>query len=271
MGMLQLAGVVSGFGKGLQRGLENTQQYMTYSMLQQERDANERERLRLTFAHDEGLLAKRNELDMARDDRAHSRQLDLEDQRQDFQARQDRLNREATRQRDETAAQQQKDMEDIRRQNRISELVVEKGFSQQEAAQRVQAEEAAAKRKEQEQIAKEKRDEAATIRKEGRANKQQAAEFQQNTGHDIVLETLRGQRPSGSSAGSDKLDGTTNARLRILSDRIKDLNDELSNVMTTPERQQQIRREVASLQDQQNQLVGMQSSTPARPPIRFPQ
>ncbi len=59
MGMLQLAGAVSGFGQGLQQGLQNTQAYMSQSMMQKERDEMELNRLRLTFGHDRGLLGEK--------------------------------------------------------------------------------------------------------------------------------------------------------------------------------------------------------------------
>ncbi len=59
MGMLQLAGAVSGFGQGIQKGLENTQQYMTYSMLQKEREEMEQKRMQLTFGNDLGLLREK--------------------------------------------------------------------------------------------------------------------------------------------------------------------------------------------------------------------
>ena len=62
MGMLQFAGAVSGLGKGLQQGLQNTQAYMTASMIQREREDMERERLKLTYGLEHGILQKKNDL-----------------------------------------------------------------------------------------------------------------------------------------------------------------------------------------------------------------
>ncbi len=65
MGMLQLAGIVSGLGNGLQQGLETTQKYMTYSMLQKEREEMELKRLKLTYELEGGLLQKKNDYAVA--------------------------------------------------------------------------------------------------------------------------------------------------------------------------------------------------------------
>lgn len=65
MGAVQLAGIVSGGGKALQRGLENTQQYMSQSLLQKEREENELRRIKFTYGLEEGLLQKKNDYAVA--------------------------------------------------------------------------------------------------------------------------------------------------------------------------------------------------------------
>lgn len=65
MGMLQLAGAVSGLGKGMQQGLQNTQNYMTQSMIQKEREEMELKRIKLTYGLEEGLLQKKNDFAQA--------------------------------------------------------------------------------------------------------------------------------------------------------------------------------------------------------------
>lgn len=258
MGMLQLAGAVSGFGKGMGQGLQTMQNTMSQAMLMEERNKFDLARLRETFGHERGLLQERMAGDIARDDKRYERDIELEENRQDFQARQDRIQREEARQKESRDEGRTKAAEERQLQARIQELVVKEGLSRDAAAQKARDEMASEERADKRHL-RDKRMDAA----------EKAKERQENTGKDIVIETLRGQRPSHT--GDSKLDGTTSARLRIFSDRIKGLEDELGNVMTTDKRRAEIRREIARLQSQQNELVGIQSQATSRPPIRFPQ
>lgn len=272
MGALQMKGLVSGFGKGLQRGLENTQQYMINSMLLEEREKMERERQKLTFAHDEGMFQKRadaerglmtdraaleNKYASERDERTHSQAMDRLDAEQDFRSQEARSGRSHERQ-----------MATEKRQQQLEDAFRERGWTEADAKQKAAEQIAKEEREQRAKIDEEGRQEKALMRKEKRDDTRDEKKFQRETGKDIVLESMRGQR---QHTGTDKLDPNTNAQLRILTDRIKGLEDELNNVMTKPDRQQAIRKEISKLQAQQNALVGMQSPSASRPPIRFPQ
>jgi len=258
MGMLALAGAVSGGGKALQQAASQTQSMLSQMQLLEIRDQMERARMKETWGHEEGMLSKRHALDLERDDRAHSRALDLEDQRQDFQTQRDRMGRTWDRERDATTFDRQKEVEEIKRQNRISELIVEKGFSQQEAARKVQEEEAAEKRKEQ-----------AKIREESRSERRDQRKFQAETGRDIVLESMRGQRP-GSGTGTAKLDGETNARLKVLTDEIASEEKKLDNLALREDDRKKIQRRIDQLQAERRSLIGMASPRNERPAYRLP-
>lgn len=247
MGMLQLTGMVSGFGKGVGRGLENMQNTMSSMQLLGIRDEMERARMKETWGHDEGMLQKRQDFDVKQADVAHSRHLDLRDQDQDFQANQARIGREEGRQKEGREADREKEKEATRYQNDINKLVVEKGFSQQEAAKKVA-----------DDRAKEERD---------RKDKKQAR--QEDTGKEIVLETIRGQSRTHAGA-SPKLDPTTGAQLKVYTDRIGRLEDEMNNVMTKAPRRAEIQKEIATLEGKQNALLGMPSTQRERPGYKFP-
>lgn len=253
MGMLQLKGVVSGFGKGLQQGLQQTQQYMSQSLLLEERDKNERERQRLTFAHDEGMLQKRlegeretnrlnadtqNKYQTERDDRMHSQAIDRLEMQQDESARQSRIQREFERTRDAEKAKA-----DLEKELRG------RGYKAEDAKA-----EAAVK--------------LAEWRRE-RIGKKEDQQFE--AGLKLTEKTMDLQKPHGGSSGASKLDPTTNAQLTIYKDRIGRLEDEMNNVMTTKARRVEIQKEIADLEKQQNTLVGIQSSKPDRPGIRWPE
>jgi hypothetical protein len=134
MGMLQLAGMVSGAGKGLGRGLEKMQDTMSTAALLGIRDEMDRNRMRETWGHEEGMLQKRQDFDVKQADRAHSRQLDIEDQRQDFQAGQKRIERDTGRQSAAAEFDRQKELEDIKQKNRIEELTAQNVAPERAAA-----------------------------------------------------------------------------------------------------------------------------------------
>lgn len=249
MGMLQLAGIVSGGGKALQQGLQQTQQYMNYSMLQKERDEMERARMDITYGRELGVLQMKHRWDTEAADTAHSRALDREDQRQDFEAGESRKTREAGRQTAEMNAQREMEREEKRQQNTVTNKVLDASYEQQRDATKTKAE-----------LAKEARE---------RAEKRQAR--QEDTGKDIVLESLRNQRPHAGTGAAAKLDPNTNAQLKVYADRIGRLEDEMNNVMTKDSRRDEIRKEIATLESKQNELLGMASTKQERAPIRWPE
>lgn len=249
MGMLQLAGAVSGFGKGLQQGLQQTQQYMSQSLLLEERDRNERERMKLTFGHDEGMLQKRAKIEAGAAELAYSRQLDRDEQRQDFEVGENRKSRQADREKAEQQVKAQQERDERQQQNTVTNKVLDASYAQQSEATKAKQDRA-----------KEERDRAA-----------KREEQQANIGKEIVTETIRNQRPHAGGSVSAKLDPTTNAQLTIYKDRIGRLEDEMNNVMTTKERRMEIQKEIAKLEEKQNALIGIQSSARERPQYRFPE
>lgn len=260
MGMLQLAGIVSGGGKALQRGLENTQQYMTYSMLQEERNQMELKRMDITYGRERGLLHERatlernlmtdranleNKFATERDDRTHTQAMGRLEKEYDLRGKgeKDKQTFETT----QAELKRKQDLEDAERKRKES------------------LEDSS--RKTREEIEKETREDKRNIAKEGRDDKRKEKQFQAEVGKEITLETLRGQRPT--AAGS-KLDPQTNAQLNVLKGRIERLTDEFNNVMTTDERRAQIQKEIATLEGQQNSLTGIQSPQSTRKPFVDP-
>lgn len=250
MGMLQLAGAVSGFGKGLQQGLQQTQQYMSQSMLLKERDEMEQRRNEITYGRELGLLQMKRGFDKEDADLAHSRSLDKEEQRQDFEMRKGRIERQAGREASDTEHARNLERDQKRGEQDISKMVIGQGYKQQEDATNSKRE-----------ISKEERD-----RKFQREKMQTEGSFR------LVDQMLQNQRPMGGSGSvSGKLDGNTNAQLNVYADRIGRLEDEMNNVMTTKERRLEIQKEIAKLEGKQNELLGMQSPTRERQPYRFPE
>lgn len=250
MGMLTLAAAVSGGGNALQQGLQQTQQYMKYSMLQKERDEMERARMDITYGRELGILQKRQDFDREAADLAHSRALDREDQRQAFEAGENRKTRDARRQEVEAQSQRELDKEERTQQRTVTNKVLDTSFEQQKDA----------------------REERQARGKEERDRKERRMQHQEDLGKEIVTETIRNQRPTGSGgAASSKLDANTNAQLKVYADRIGRLEDEMNNVMTTKERRVDIQKEIAELEGKQNELLGMASTKQERAPIRWPE
>lgn len=242
MGLLQLAGVVSGGGKALQQGLQQTQQYMSQSMLLKEREDMELRRLDITYGKEAGLLQMRNKMELERDERQHSRALDLAEQREDFELRRGRIDRNAAREDATTQAERQRERD-------VTNKVLEASFQQQRDADQA------------------KRDRAKdALDRQAKREEQQA-----NIGKEIVTETIRNQRPNAGSTGTAKLDPNTSAQLKVFTDRIGRLEDEMNNVMTTKERRAEIQKEIATLEGRQNALLGIQSNQRERPQYRFPE
>lgn len=249
MGMLTLAGAVSGGGKALQQGLQQTQQFMSQSMLLKEREDMELKRLKLTFANDRGLLQERAKIESAAADKRYSRDLDLEDMREDAALRRERIGRDAARTDEATKYERQKERDTKAQENAVTSKVLDASYDQQKEA------------------TKAKQDRA----KEERDRQAKREEIQTNSGTRLVEQMLQNQRPIGSGgAASSKLDGNTNAQLKVYADRIGRLEDEMNNVMTTKERRVEIQKEIAKLEGKQNELLGMQSSARERPQYRFP-
>lgn len=249
MGMLQLKGVVSGFGKGLQQGLQQTQQYMSQSLLLEERDKNERDRMKLTFAHDEGMLQKRAAIEETAADKLHSRNLERDEAKEDFELRRDRIGRDAARTDEATKYERQKERDAKTQENTVTNKVLDASYDQQKDA------------------TKAKQDRA----KEERDRQAKREELQTQSGTRLVEQMLQNQRPTGGGSASAKLDPTTNAQLTIYKDRIGRLEDEMNNVMTTKERRVEIQKEIAKLEEKQNALIGIPTSARERPQYRFPE
>lgn len=249
MGMLTLAGVVSGGGKALQQGLQQTQQYMNYSMLQKERDEMERARMDITYGRELGVLQMKHRWDTEAADTAHSRALDREDQRQDFESSENRKTREAGRQTAEMNAQREMEREEKRQQNTVTNKVLDASYEQQKDATKTKQE----------------------LSKEERERKFQREKMQTEGGFRLTEQMLQNQRPLASGAASAKLDPNTNAQLKVYADRIGRLEDEMNNVMTKDSRRDEIRKEIAKLEGKQNELLGMASTKQERAPIRWPE
>ena len=251
MGLLQLAGVVSGGGNALQQGLQQTQQYMSQSTLLKERDDMERARLDITYGRELGLLQKRQDFDKESADLAHSRALDREDLRQDYESGESRKVREAQRQAAEMQAQREMEREDKRQQNVVTNKVLDASYDQQKDAIKSKAD-----------LAKEARD---------RAERRQSR--QEDTGKDIVLKSMDAQRVKAGDTSSGKLDPNVSATLKVYDQELKDLGDELGNVMTKPERAAAIQKRMDMIRNEQFKLLGRPrpDGQAARPPLRFPE
>lgn len=262
MGMLQLAGIVSGGGKAMQQSAANLQTTMSQRMLMEEREKMEQARMRLTFAHDEGMLQKRQAFDVQQADAAHSRNLDLRDQEHDFQAGQNRISRDADRRKMEKEAELRKDLESTRYQNEINKLVVEQGYSQQAAAQKVK-----------EEMEKEKRLEKRDRDKEERDRREKERERQHLTGERITLKSmeLQGAEARGRSGATKEDHHDQDAKVKAIENALKLRMDELNSISLTEKREAQIRREIQDLEQERNALLGIKGGYRERPPIRMPQ
>lgn len=237
MGMLQLAGVVSGFGKGLGQGLQTMQATMSQEMLNDERHKAELLRLRETFGHDRGLLKERQIFDekqattthtraLERDDLAHSRALDTEDQRQDYEAGQKRITRDADRQ-----------LEGLRNQHARELEALKEDLARQA----------------------EKRKDAESQAKEGRDRKEKEKERQHMTGERIVVKSMELQEAKERGRAGATKDGhyDEKAIADVLASRIKGLRSDLA-AFPTEAREKEIRAEIAYWEQEQNKLVGLQ-------------
>lgn len=247
MGMLQLAGMVSGFGKGLQQGLQQTQQYMSHSLLLKEREEMELARQKLTFAHDEGMLQKRAKIEADAAGLAHSRARDLAEDREDFEIRRDRIGRDAARTDATTQAERTQ-------QNTVTNKILDASIQQQRDADQA------------------KRDRA----KEERTRQAEREKQQGEIGKEIVTETIRNQRPhAGSSASgeaSGKWDDQTKARYKSLVAEIADIKESLYGLVKAPEKERPgLKRKLDTLQQEHDELVGRQSTPSKRNPIQWPE
>lgn len=265
MGMLALAGAVSGGGKALQQAASQTQSMMSQMQLLGIRDEMERARMKETFAHDEGMLSKRlaGESDlmrereglqhtntMARDTAQHQNTMERVETEQDFTAGQNRIAREEARQAEGRAEAREIDKEERAKLREVAKEVRAEGYKQ-DAEQR----------------------EIDQRMKEWRRDRQAKKEDQQHDlAKEIVTETIRNQRPgSAGGASSTKLDGETNARLNVLSKEIDSEEKKLDNLALREEDRKKIQRRIDQLQAERRSLIGMSSTQPQRPPIRFPQ
>lgn len=243
MGLLQLAGVVSGGGKALQQGLQETQRYMTYSMLQKERDEMEQARQRLTFAHDEGMLSKRAKIEADAADLAHSRQVGRDEAREDFEMRKGRIERDAARTDATTQYERQ-------RQRDTEGKILDASFRQQEAATQA----------------------TRDRQREERARSDKRSELEHVTGRDIVLKGMEMSKPSHAGDASGKWDDQTKARYKSLVAEIADIKESLYGLVKAPEKEHPaLKKRLDALQKEHDALVGRQSTPSERKPIQWPE
>lgn len=246
MGMLQLAGVVSGGGKALQQGLQQTQQYMSQSMLLKEREEMERARMDITYGREVGLMRERQKFDLERDDRQHSRTMELAKQREEFEMRKGDVERKASREDATTQFERQKERD-------VTSKVLDASYDQQKEATRSKEDRA----------------------KEARDRQAKREEQQANIGKEIVTETIRNQRPhAGGTSGeaSGKWDDQTKARYKSLVAEIADIKESLYGLVKAPEKEHPaLKKRLDALQREHDELVGRQSTPSARQPIRWPE
>lgn len=245
MGMLQLKGVVSGFGKGLQQGLQQTQQYMSQSLLLEERDKNERDRMKLTFAHDEGMLQKRAAVEETAADKLHSRTLDRDERREDFEMRKGRIERDAARTDEATKYERQKERDAKTQENTVTNKVLDASYEQQKDA------------------TKAKQDRA----KEERTRQAEREKQQGDIAKEIVTETIRNQRPH---AGGSSSNAEVTAQLKIVTDEIRGLEHQILNTFDDKEKAR-LQKQLDAKLAERRALGGMPSSQPSRPQYRFPE
>lgn len=252
MGMLQLAGMVSGFGKGLQQGLQQTQQYMSHSLLLKEREEMELARQKLTFAHDEGMLQKRAAIEAGAADLAHSRARDLAEDREDFEMRKGRIERDAVRT-DEAAKAERT------QQNTVTNKTLDASIQQQRDADQAKRDRA-----------KEERDRIAADRK-----------FQQDAGLRLTEKAMELSKPSHAGGVAGRLDPAVASRAKDLDLEIDALLDERKSirgdvVMKDEEKKAAldgIDRKIMEVRNKKNKLIGQpeeQGSASTRQPYRFP-
>ena len=260
MGMLQLAGAVSGFGKGLQQGLQQTQQYMSQSLLLEERDKNERDRMKLTFAHDEGMLQKRAAVEETAADKLHSRTLDRDERREDFEMRKGRIERDAARTDEATKYERQKERDAKTQENTVTNKVLDASYDQQKEA------------------TKSKQDRA----KEERDRQAKREELQVNSGTRLVEQMLQNQRPTGGGSYGARLDPAIASRTKDLDLEIDALLDERKSIrgdiVMKDEKKKaaldEIDRKIMEVRNKKNKLIGQPEelgATSTRQPIRWPE
>ena len=167
------------------------------------------------------MLQKRQDFEVKQADRTHSRQLDIEDQRQDFQAGQARIGREEGRQKEGRDAEKQKELEAIKQKNRIDELMAQHGLSEKDAALKYKQERA----------------------KEERDHKYKVEEQNFKYGADVQLEKLRGQNREHS--GAAHLDPA-------IASRTKDLDGELASLFRQKE---DIQKDVVMKDDERTRMM----------------
>lgn len=253
MGALQMAGLVSGFGKGVQRGLEQTQNYMINSELLRERDEYDRKRMEITYGRELGAINLKAGLDReTMREREGLQQLNTKELRGIDQA--DALKRLEVGHGYDVQKDQQ------RQQDKIAEELRQQGYKKEEVEHLAKLE-----------MQKLKLQEEIDVRKGKRKAKEDEGAFQREAGKDIVLESMR--QKGRSHTEDSKLRPDVDADLKIYKQELDSLADEMNNVMTKPERVQAIRREMAGIRDKMRQLIGHQSapSTRDRPQYTFPQ
>lgn len=181
------------------------------------------------------------------------------EQEQDFQAGQSRITREAARQKEGRDEDRTIAAEGRQAQQRISELVVKEGLSRDAATQKVR-----------EEMAKEERDDKRHLRDKRMDATEKAKERQENTGKDIVIETLRGQHRGASGSTKEDYHGQ-DSKVKAIESTLKMRLAELNSISLTPEREAKIRKEVVALEKERNALLGIKGGYTERPPIRMPQ
>lgn len=241
MGMLQLAGAVSGFGKGLQQGLQQTQQYMSQSMLLKERDEMEQRRNEITYGRELGMLQKKADIDanLMREregiQQTNAKELKGIDQTNDLKKL-------------EVGQSYTIDNNKQKQVDKIAEELRAQGYKKGEADYLAKLELQKLDVQEKIDIRKGKRQQAADDRK-----------FQQEAGLKITEKTMDLQKPHGGAGvagGEGKWDDTTKHRERVIAERIAYYKKKMEmSIPLTDEEKDDYEENVR----QQNEMVNIQN------------
>lgn len=232
MGMLSVAGAVSGAGQALERGLGNTQLGMINMALQEQRDRSAAER---------DTVAYNRQRFNIEDERAYTKQIDADlrawrekELNTKIQADQDLLEKRLKAESDENAKN---------REARMSEHIVTEG--------------AAASRQGEELRWKAER--------EDRSHRFELAKQQADIGREIVLHSLRVQeaRESAGLKGEAKLDPRHKAQIDFQMERLKGLQEQMKGGLLSPEEQQRVRAEVDQIGRTIDQILGLRTAEPS--------
>ncbi len=232
MGLLSVAGALSGAGQALERGLGNTQLGMINMALQEQREQSAAER---------DTVAYNRQRFNIEDERTYTKQIDAElrgwqDKQLNtkIQADQDLLDKRLKGEAEENAKN---------RDARMSEHILSEG-----AATSRQGEELRWK-----------------TEREDRSHRFELAKQQADIGRDIVLHSLRVQeaRESAGLKGEAKLDPRHKAQIDFQMERLKGLQEQMKGGLLPPEEQQRARAEVDQIGRTIDQILGLRTVEPS--------